>query len=184
MNISIPLPEATKQRLAQAFGSDQEAERVAELAAAAGAMEVLAQASGEAVFSSVADLRSFRIFCLLQQGMTLAEAERIVALIFKIPARSARTMVNKALARYSMDIRPTLRAFTSDTLDSAVWDEEDEKWRVELPSQFMREQLLDLASSLDVPSPTSVPRGSQWAFPHETYNAVRTELGLCEREKP
>ena len=69
-------------------------QQMAELVARAGAREALALATGQAVPSTITDARSFRIFFLLQEGMSLGEAERLVAALFKVPAGTARRWVS------------------------------------------------------------------------------------------
>jgi hypothetical protein len=65
------------------------------------ANEVLALATGRTVPATLADAQAFRIFSLLQRGMSLSDAESLVAAIFKVPSATAKRLVNSAVARYA-----------------------------------------------------------------------------------
>jgi hypothetical protein len=157
-------------------------DEVAGLVARAGAREALALATGNAVFSSIADLRSFRIFCLLQEGMSLADAERLVGALFKVPPATAKRMVNAAVARYAIDLRDSLEENIVSLLEGAVWREG--RWEMRMPSTFVRERVWDVVDRLDVPNPTQTERGALWKLADETYQSLREEFALQQREPP
>jgi hypothetical protein len=155
-----------------------------ELVARAGAMEMLAQASGTAVFSSITDLRAFRIYCMLEAGMTLGEAEATVAAIFGVESRRAKTMVNGAVARYRIELRQRVAEEIRTLLQEAAWSNEEGRWVMRLPSMFIRHRVADELEQLDVPEPVSAKRGARWYMANETYQALRTTFDLPANEPP
>lgn len=183
MEITVPLSADDRDRLKEFLETDEEVDRVAQLVGQAGAREVLAQATGRAVFSSMADLRSFRILCLLEQGMTLAEAEDLVALLFKVPASTAKRMVNTAVARYFVELQAALKKIILELLESAKWDQESKRWEVSIPTTFVRERILEGLGRVDLPTPVPAQRGPVWKFADETFQALRREFGLPETSR-
>jgi hypothetical protein len=183
MEINVPLPAEDRERLKEFLGTDEEVDRVARLVAQAGAREVLAQATGRAVFSSMADLSSFRIFCLLEQVMDLSEAEALVALLFKVPASSAKRMVNKAVARYSVELQAALKKIIVELLENATWNKESKRWEVSIPTTFVRERILEGLGRIELPTPVPAQRGPVWKFADETFQALRREFGLPETSR-
>jgi hypothetical protein len=177
MMASSGADQSVGKRLVQAIGSSWNADDVATLLARAGASEILALATGRTVPATLADARAFRIFNLLQQGMNLSDAESLVAAIFKVPATTAKRMVNAAVARYSVELQEGLNGTIGEVLDGAAWDKERSRWDIRMPPTFIRERILEVAASLPVPDPGRAA-GSLWRFPDETYQAVRKEFGL------
>jgi len=177
MNIDIPLTGEDRKRLRQALGPSWDAENIATLLARAGASEMLALATGRTVPATLAEARAFRIFNLLQQGMTLSDSEALVAAIFKVPSTTARRLVSFAVARYAVELQQGLSGTISEMLEAASWDDERERWDIRMPPTVIRERILEAAARLPVPDP-SRPAGSLWRFPDETYQAVRKEFGL------
>jgi hypothetical protein len=181
MDIDIPFSGEDQARLAQALGSTWDVDDVATLLARAGASEILALATGRTVPATLADARAFRIFNLLQQGMSLSDAESLVAAIFKVPSASAKRMVNAAVARYAVELQQGLSGTIGEVLDAATWDKEHQRWDVRIPPTFIRERILEAAARLPVPDPTRAA-GIIWRFPDETYQAVRKEFGLAPKQ--
>lgn len=177
MDIQVPFSDDDRKRLKQALGSSWNLDDVAALLARAGASENLALATGRIVPATLADARAFRIFSLLQQGMSFSDAEALVAAIFKVPSATAKRMVNSAVARYAVELQPDLSGTIGAVLESAAWVKERERWEIGLASTFIRERILEAASRLPVPDPSRAA-GSLWRFPDETYQAVRKEFGL------
>jgi hypothetical protein len=182
LRLELPFSEEDRQRLASVLGNADDVDRVARMVALAGAMEAIDQATGKAVFSSMTDLRSYRIYCLVRQGMALAEAESLVAHLFKVTASSARRMVGQAMARYAVELNAAMNREASAMLDSARWNTESERWEVGMPTAFIRNRLLEILSRSDLPNPKSADRGAVWQFPDETYQWVREQLGLSARQ--
>jgi hypothetical protein len=180
VDVNIPFTDADRERLSQALGPNRNVDEVAALLARAGASEILALATGRAVPSTLADERAFRIFSLLEQGLSLSDAEAIVAAIFKVPSATAKRMVNSAVARYSIELQQGLSGTIGEVLDKAEWDTDSKRWEIRIPPTFIRERILEVAARLPVPDP-SRSAGSLWRFPNETYQAVRREFGLAER---
>jgi hypothetical protein len=184
LKIEVEFSADDQSRLKEALGKAADAVRVSALVARAGARESLAQATGQAVFSAVGDLRLFRIFCMVKEGMGLGEAEGLVAALFKVPSPTAKRWVNAAVARYRVEIDAAVRTTVTDLLEAASWNPEAEKWDVRMPSVFIRERIADTLEQLDLPDPVPAQRGSLWRFPNETYQALRRSFGLSPRAKP
>lgn len=183
MEIQVPFSDDLRQRLKDALPKAADPDHVAALAARAGAIEVLSQAAGVAVFSSIADQRAYRIYCLLEAGMTLEEAEAIVAAIFGVESRRAKTMVNGAVARYRVELRGKVGEAITVLLDEAEWDK-DGNWVMRLPSLFVRDRVADELEALDVPDPVPARRGTLWKMSNETYQALRSAFDLPENPAP
>jgi len=184
MNLDVPLSEDDKARLALALGRNANIERVAKIVALAGATEALDQATGRSVPSTIAEVRSHRIYCLVRQGMTLAEAEALVAYLFKVPAPAAKRMVMSAVARYSVELNADVNKAAAATLDDAEWNEDAERWEVAMPTAFIRDRFLDILSRGEQPDPSPARRGSIWQFPDETFAWLREQLGLEKKDVP
>lgn len=185
MRVEVEFDEEDQDKVRRALGSDIGADRIAQIAqmvARAGARECLAQATGEGVFSSMSDLRSFRIFCLLREGMGMSDAEGLVAGLFKVPIASAKRLVSSAIARYAVELDARVTDSMVDLLDGAAPVEG--AWDMRMPSAFVRERVSDLLERMDVPPPASAQRGSIWRFPNETYQALRRKFGLADRPAP
>lgn len=183
MNVDVPMSQDDETRLKVALGRDDIA-RVAKIVAVAGAMEALDQATGQFVPSTIADQRSYRIYCLFRQGMTLPEAEGLVADLFKVPALAAKRMVTAAVARYSVELNKAVNAAACTMLDGSEWNQDDLRWEVAMPMVFIRNRLLELLSRGKLPDPTQARRGAIWQFPDETYAWLRHELGMPARKIP
>lgn len=182
MNIDVEITDEDRDRLAILFGQDADIDRLIRVIAQAGAAELLAQATGRAVFSTMADLRLYRVFCLLRAGTTLKEAEPLVSFLFKVPPASARRLVENALARYEIEERATVRGRIAELLDAATW--RDDRWEVELPAGFVRDTVLNETARLSFADPQRAGRGALWRFPDETYQATREAFGLERRQRP
>jgi hypothetical protein len=128
MDIDIPFTDEDRNRLSQALGPSWDADDVATLLARAGASEILALATGRMVPATLADARAFRIFNLLQEGMSLSDAETLVTAIFKVPSATAKRMVNSAVARYSVELQQGLSGTIGAVLEAATWDKDRERW--------------------------------------------------------
>jgi hypothetical protein len=127
VDIDIPLTAEDRKRLTQALGPSWNADDVAILLARAGASEILALATGRTVPATLADARAFRIFNLLQQGMSLSDAETLVAAIFKVPSATAKRMVNSAVARYAIELQQGLSGTIGEVLEAATVREDAKK---------------------------------------------------------
>ncbi len=180
LNIDFPFTEEDRKRLSQALGPNRDIDQVAGLLARAGASEILALATGRTVPTTIADERAFRVFNLLQQGLSLSEAEVLVAAIFKVPSATAKRMVNSAVARYAIELQQGLSGTVGEVLDSATWNRDQKRWEIRVPPTFIRERILETAARLPFPDPSRAA-GSLWRFPDETYQAVRKEFGLAEK---
>jgi hypothetical protein len=187
VNIEIELSSDERDRIAHALGDVDDVDdvdRIIDLIGRAGAREALAQASGLAVFSAIADLKLFRIFCMLQEGMGLGEAERFVGAVFKVPSSTAKRWVNASIARYRVELDSKVVESVTELLEAASWNSEATRWDVRMPSLFIRERISGVLEGMDQPDPTSAQRGPVWGFPNETYQALRGQFGLGPRGRP
>jgi hypothetical protein len=178
MKLDIPYDDDQRDQLRRALGRVDDKDQIATIIAKAGAREALALATGEGVFSSITDLRSFRVFCLLAEGMTLAEAEELIARVFKVPPASAKRMVGTAVARYVVELQASLDTALRAMLDAAEWNSEVERWEVRMPATFLRDRTFDILSRTDLPDPESASRGALWRLPDETYSHLREAVAL------
>lgn len=182
MQVDVDFTPDQLARLKDILPAGTSAEDMAMRIARAGARECLAQATGDSVPSTIGDVRAFRIYCLIEAGMTLEEAEAVVAALFKVPSSTSKRWVNGAVARYLVDLRSQVDSMISRLLEDAVW--KADRWEVRMPTVFVRDRVLDALADIDQPGPESTGRGSIWRFPDETYQALRNVLGLEPRPAP
>jgi hypothetical protein len=88
---------------------------------------------------------------LIDQGMSLSEADSLVAAIFKVPTATAKRVVNAAVARYAVELLEGLSGTINEVLDDATWDSEHERWEIRMPTTFIRDRILEVASRQPVP---------------------------------
>jgi hypothetical protein len=183
LNLSLSVDDARMARLRIALANRADADQTIQDIALAGADEILALASGEAVFSNMSDLRAFRIYCLIRRGIQLGDVELIVQELFKVPPNTAKRLVNQTLARYAVDLEAQLKSYLKDSLEKACWEKATSQWRVTLPSAYAQQRLLGLADQSQQPTPTPAGRGLTWLFAQETFEAVRALEGLKPKAK-
>jgi hypothetical protein len=159
-------------------------ERIATIIAKAGAAELLAMATGEHVPETMVDLQKYRIFRLIKAGMTLPEAESMVADIFQIPLTRARGRVKDAIHWYSADLRDQVDDAIRDLLMDAEWSKKDQHWEVSIPWEYVRESLMNVLTALGQTRPTKTTRGSLYAFLVETYQMALEYYDLPDRPSP
>lgn len=145
----------------------------------AGAKEALAYATGDAVFSSMADLRMYRVRLLIECDLPAEISEPVIAALFKVTDATARRMIAHAVARYRHELRPKILDVSKAHLDKA-YCVKNGKWELELPSGFVRESVLNVAKGTNQPDPTAL-RGNIWSFSDETYQAVRNKFKATKR---
>jgi hypothetical protein len=107
-----------------------------------------------------------------------------VAAIFRVPTATAKRLVNAAVARYAVESSrkdSAGRSKTSWTRQPGTRSTND--GGSGLPTTFIRDRILEVASRQPVPDPTR-PAGSLCRFPDETYQAVREGFGLEVRKEP
>jgi hypothetical protein len=184
LDIDVEFSDEDRRRLAAALGREDDVDAVAELVARAGAAELLAVATGRAVPSTVTELRAFRILYLLQKGMSLGDAEALVASIFKVPSSTAKRYVSEAVARFKVELHEGVTAEVVRLLDNASWDPAGTQWQVQVPSMFVRDGILDALSRSPLPDPVRAQRGPVWTFADETYQELRRQFGLNTKPPP
>ena len=115
MNLDFTIDPDDRQRLETIFGSDADGDRFVGIIARAGANELVAQATGRAVFSSTRDLRSHRLFLSLGRRHDPGEAETLVSR--QVPAGTARGYVESALAHYDVELKDQVRGRVIEALN-------------------------------------------------------------------
>ena len=184
INADTQLSQSEYDRLKAALGPGRDVAALAQAIAKAGATELLSQATGLQVFSSIADLRMYRIYCLLRQGINLDDAETLVAALFKVPPTAARRMVQASLARYDVELQADVDKALAAVIDGAVWDPEAGKWEVKMVSGFVRDRLNSFVANQGLLVPDRSSKGGVWRFADETYAAIRKELKLAPKPHP
>jgi hypothetical protein len=180
VEVSVELSQDDYHRLKAALPPELDVDRIAESVARAGAMELLSQAAGKHVFSGIADLRLFRIYCLLTSGIDLEVADAIVAVLFKVPQATAKRWVRTALARYDVDLKKAFDSAIAKVLKSARWDERKQRWMVAIASASVASRVFELVDSLRLLKPSPEGKGSVWSFPDETLRTLCRSFGLPE----
>lgn len=180
--VTIEVSDEDLARLRTSLGTNADLERIVGAVLRAGATEFLSQATGRVVPGGIREARLHRVFLLLEAGVTLNEAQSLVAAIFKETPGRARGLVESAIARYDVELRKSVDARVAEVLDDARWEEE--RWEVKLPAGFVRDRVLDIAAEMPLADPTRAGRGAIYRFPDETHQAVRKQLGLQVRARP
>jgi hypothetical protein len=183
IDIAIKVLAADRQRLNTLFRDPQVVDRVLDVVLRAGATEALEYATGRAVFSSMTELRMFRVYQLLLAGMTTDEAEQLLPLLFKLSPAGARRIVASTFARYAIELDQSVTASIESVLDAATWSADVDRWFVDLPPGFTKERVLELVRGSTEPDPIRA-QGARWQFPDETYAWLRSELRLHARAHP
>ncbi|MCA1702285.1 MAG: hypothetical protein LC808_03035 [Actinobacteria bacterium] len=182
VSLTMTVSDEDVDRLRTSLGATADLARIVDAVVRAGATEFLTQATGRVVPGGLREARLYRVFLLLQAGVTLSEAQALVAAIFKETPGRARGLVESAIARYDVELRTSVDARVSEVLNDAAWEED--RWEVELPVGFVRDRVLDVAAETPLADPTRAGRGAVYRFPDETYQAVRKQIGLKTRVKP
>lgn len=181
-NVQVTVTDEDRRRLKSLFGDSADIDGLIDKIARAGAEELIAQASGRAVFSTFSDLRIYRVYRLLAGGMSLKEAELLLPSLFKVTPTSSRRLVEAAFARYEVELKDAVVQRVTDLLDAASWTEE--RWEVELPMGIVQRDVFEKVERLNTANPDRAGRGQIWKFPDETYQGVRLAFGLKRRPKP
>ncbi|HEV7888806.1 MAG TPA: hypothetical protein VGO92_14710 [Acidimicrobiales bacterium] len=184
MKVDVDFSDEDAQRLKTAVLGKGDPKRIAGIVAQAGAAEGLAYATGRVVPTTITDLRDYRIYCLLNAGMTVGEAERLVAGLFKISGSRARGLVDRAVARYSVELGVVIHDGITALLESARPVKANLRWEVPMPIAFLQERVLESLRETEQPDPEKTNRGSVWSFPNETYQWLREEAELAARAHP
>ncbi|HZT97783.1 MAG TPA: hypothetical protein VFB34_13190 [Chloroflexota bacterium] len=180
--VEISLSDEDVERLKVSLGGGADIERIVAAVLSAGAREFLDQATGRFVPGGLREARLYRVFQLLQAGVSVAEAQALVASIFKETPARARGLVESAIARYDVELKAPVDRRVAELLEVARWEED--RWLVELPAGFIRDRVLEAADETTLADPTRAGRGVVYRFPDETYQAVRAKFGLRAKPKP
>jgi hypothetical protein len=181
-SIQVTVNEEDRRRLKSLFGEAADLDGLIDKIARAGADELVAQATGRAVFSTISELRLYRVYRLLASGMSLKDAELLVPSLFKVTPASARRLIETAVARYEVELKDGVVLRVVELLNAADWEED--RWDVQLPTGIVQRAVLDKVERLNTANPDRGGRGQIWRFPDETYQGVREAYGLRRRPKP
>lgn len=179
VDVTVEVSDGQRARLKSVLGPAADLDEVLGYVLLAGAREALAYATGEALFSSIADLRMYRIFRLIEAGLPPANSEQVVAALFKVPPPTARRLIATAFARYSVELNEKIAEEVRKRLDDAT-TASGKKWEMRLPAGFVKDAILTTCRASTQSDPTSV-KGSVWAFPEETYDFLRSQFDLPAR---
>lgn len=185
MNITVPFDDETRQRLQRAVQGDRDLDRLAEIIAGAGAREALDQATGKAAPTTMSDLRSYRIYCLVRAGLPVADAYPLIAGIFQVNDATAKRYVDAALARYRVELEADVDTAVGVAFADDAPGEQyiDETWWIPVPDALIP-RVRQLIHEAGQPEITSARKGTIWKFPDESYQAVRSAVGLPRRSPP
>lgn len=158
-----------------------------DILAAAGAREVIDFASGRAVFSTVPEIRQYRVYCLIKalvdqqlvvlsgspaggkvRGLALHKLEDLVQVLFKITSRRATSLVQSTFARYPADLAKLLDKLLAQQLADAEWQPNDKRWRAVVPIGISRDRLDELFRAFPKARPV-VKDGAIVEFPAEAW---------------
>ena len=152
-------------------------EDVAAVAVRAGAMEMLALATGRAVFSTINDLKQYRVYCLLRCGLRQGDAPDVVKALFQIEIGPAKTLVNRTLARYRVELQEGWFGPLGDALADAKWVKPS--WEFTL-TPFLLDRLTEAVTELAVRAPAQVD-GSTYSMENASFQAVLLRLDKPRR---
>jgi hypothetical protein len=185
MEIETPFDDQDRQRLRRAMGGDRDYDDLAQLIALAGAREAIDQATGRFVPSTIAEERSYRIFCLLREGLSLADAYALIAGIFQTEPATAKRYVDSAMARFRVELDEAMdaaiRAAFAD--DAAGTEFMDSLWWVRVPDSLIG-RVRQIVHDAGQPEIASARKGNVWKFADESYQAVRAAVALTVRPLP
>jgi hypothetical protein len=185
MDIAVPFDDEARQRLQRAVQGDRDFDALASIIARAGAREALDQATGRAAPTNIGDQRSYRIYCLMREGLPLSEAYALVAGIFQVNEVTAKRYVDTALARFRVEldqaVNESLQAVFADDAAGTEWV--DATWWVAVPDALIG-NVRQIVHDAGQPEIASARKGTVWKFPDESYQAVRLAVGLSQRALP
>lgn len=182
VQVQVAISDEDRRRLKSVFGENADIDALIDKIARAGAEELLAQATGRAVFSTFSEVRLYRIYRLFAGGLSLKEADVLLPSLFKVTLASSRRLIEAAFARYEVELKDGVVQRVTELLNAAVWEEE--RWEVELPPGIVQRAVLEKVEHLNTADPERARRGQIWRFPDETYQGVRDAYGLKRRAKP
>ena len=185
MRVTITLDEGDTEDLPVILDPTSDSGRLFKALASAGAHEILDQATGKAVPTTIAELRIYRIYSLFRAGLGVTEAETVVTALFKVPPATARKYVDTTIAHYDVELDKLVSDAAKSLLDDkqlSTWS--DGKWEITMPCEAVRKWLEDQARTSNQTNPSRSDRAGVWLYPHNTYNHLRKHVGLAPLERP
>lgn len=96
LTVSVTVGDEDWTRLQDTLGYEDAALKgLVELIGKAGANEFIAQSAGRQVPSTLADVRAYRVYRLLEAGVSLNDAEALVPNLFKVEPPIARRLLER-----------------------------------------------------------------------------------------
>jgi hypothetical protein len=185
MRVTITLEDDDLDGLPSILGPTSDSGRIFKALALAGAREIIDQATGKAIPTTIAELRVYRIYSLFRAGLGVTEAEIVVTALFKVPQATARKYIDTTIAHYDVELSQLVGDAAKNLLDSeqlSVWSAG--KWEVTMPCEAVRKWLDDQARAANQTNPSRSDRAGVWLYPHNTYNYLREHVGLAPLGKP
>ncbi len=179
VKISIDVTDADHDRLKPFLGDSSRSKDLLDALLKAGAREALAYATGVAVFSTMAELRMFRVRQLLECGVTADECERLVAGLFKMTPAGARRVVTATFARYPFELEQHIHASVTQALGTAT-ETEGRRWLMTLIPGMVKDRILAECAASKQPNPVNT-QGAVWRFSDETYAHLRAKWEIGTR---
>lgn len=187
MRLDIPFAQEDKQLFAEALGSvpPTQVDRFAALVARAGASEVLEQAIGKAMPTTLSELRSYRIRALFRAGLGVNEAEGLVSALFKVSSSSARRYIDDAVARFDIELRPFIVEASKKVIEDVRPDNwSDGAWEISMPCEAVRKWLHEQVEKSNKPNPRRSDRAGIWRYPHSSYEHLCGIFQISSRPHP
>lgn len=165
VKLEIPFSESDKQQLQKVLSPKVDASKVAGIIAEIGAQEALDQALGKSEPRTLIEQRQHRVRSLLTAGISILEAEVVVAAIFKIPPSSSRRLIETTAARFDVELLDHILASVREALDGVLFDNgKPQAWEIVVPSTLVRKWFQEAASRGNQPPPRPSGRGRFGCF--------------------
>ncbi|MDH2394076.1 hypothetical protein QCN29_36125 [Streptomyces sp. HNM0663] len=192
MRIDVAFDDSDRELLKQALHAhgelgpdkvDEQVDRLAGTITKAGARELLDQATGKLVPSTVTEYRHHRVYNLLCNGMSVEDAEPWIATLFKISASSAKSLLRATFARFSMELEGKLLAAVEVALLRWRYSPDRDYRDITIASRLVSDWVTDAARLAGKPSPRRTELASQWRFSVETHEHLLDLLGISDEKR-
>ncbi|GAA2046564.1 hypothetical protein GCM10009839_58770 [Catenulispora yoronensis] len=175
MNVDVAFVGADKDRLKKSLGGSLDPTEIAELIAAVGAQQMLDQATGKVMLTSLTELRAHAVFLLLKLGLPEKDLETVAATTFKIPTSSARRLIEISFARFDSDLQPVIQQAAKATLAGADKGEGGKviEWKILASSALIRKWIQRQLDGTSYENPRRPGRGSMMTLSDRTYQYLK-----------
>ncbi|WP_411133015.1 hypothetical protein [Streptomyces sp. C10] len=183
VKLEIPFSASDKRQLQKVLSPKMDSMKVAAIIAEIGAQEALDQALGKSEPRTLTEQRQHRVKSLLISGITIREAEVVVAAIFKIPPSSSRRLIEATAARFDVELLDHILASAREALDGAFFDNgKPQAWEITVPSTLIRKWLQEEANKGNQPPPRPSEKGAVWLLPDDTYRHLCAAVDIEPRD--